>query len=100
METLYALGAISDYRCRLETSECSRDLIARKMLIDEFLTDVDNGAGEPVNVAYTLYLKYMEYLHKSEGFEDAEKMFETMADEAGNLINYFDFVSEKEYQYV
>lgn len=66
----------------------AREISARMTLMDEFLKDLDDGLGEPVQVAYTLYLKYMEYMSNTLGSQ-ASYMFEIMADEAGYLIDYF-----------
>ncbi len=95
---LDAMRALEDYRIELEFSVqndiLNRDDVTahevsyRISLIDEFFKMVDDGLGEPVQVAYTLYLKYMECMFKSMG-NKASYMFEIMADEAGYLIDYF-----------
>ena len=88
------IRAIEDYRARLELDGPSMDISARRLLIDEFLSKIYDGLGEPVQIAYTLYLKYLEMVHMSSGFEEATLLFEMMADEAGYLVDYFEIHEE------
>lgn len=98
MNLIEAMYKIEDYRARLQLSieseilkqedKDAHDTSARIMLIDEFLKKVDEGLGEPDQVAYTLYLKYTECMFDSMG-KKASYMFEIMADEAGSLMDYF-----------
>lgn len=84
------LEKIEEYRGCLDCDSPSLEKSARLLLVDELLERIENGDGEPVEIAYMLFAKYGEWFTISH-----EPIFEDMRDEALFIVDICDSYMER-----
>lgn len=76
---------IEEYRKCLETEPIGLEKSSRLLLVDELMEKIDQGYGEPIEMAYLLFAKYGEWYAKS-----GNDIFADMRDEALFIVDLCD----------
>ena len=90
-EELSDLEKLEQYRYCLECEPATMEAATRKYVIDEIFRYIELGYGEPVEVAYNLYLKYMALMNAvGDDKHEWANIFSDMCDEASYVIDVCD----------